>query len=336
MMDNRPLIGVTMGDAAGTGPEIIAKGLMAKEITAGCRVVVIGDAGVMRAATGITGSPLRIRGIKAIEEAAFAAGVIDVIDLQNIDLTRLTRGRVDPMAGKAAYEYIKMAAELAMAGKIEAIATSAINKDALNKAGYHYPGHTELLAELCQVKDVVMMLVSGHLRVMHVTTHVSLEQAIGLVTPERILILLKITDDALRQLGLTRRLIAVAGLNPHAGEDGLFGDEELKVIAPAVATAKQRGFNVIGPLPPDSIFFRAAQGEFDAAVAMYHDQGHIAVKMLGIDEGVNVTLGLPIIRTSVEHGTAFDKAGKGTASPKSLIEAIKLAGIMSRNRRAAA
>jgi len=335
MNESKPLVAVTMGDAAGTGPEIIAKALIDRDATAGCNVVVIGDAGVMRAAVEITRSPIKIRGIKSTEEAAFAPGVIDVIDLKNIDLTHLMRGCVDPMAGKAAYEYIKLAAGLALTGKIDAIATSAINKDALNKAGYHYPGHTELLAELCGVKDVVMMLVSGKLRVMHVTTHVSLENAIKLVTPERILVLLKITDNALKQLGITRRLIAIAGLNPHAGEDGLFGDEEIKYISPAIETAKRQGFNVTGPLPPDSIFFRAAQGEFDAAVAMYHDQGHIAVKMLGIDEGVNVTLGLPIIRTSVEHGTAFDKAGKGTASPKSLIEAIKLAGVMSRNKNAA-
>jgi 4-phospho-D-threonate 3-dehydrogenase / 4-phospho-D-erythronate 3-dehydrogenase len=287
----------------------------------------------MREAIKITGAPFSVRSIKTPEEAVSAPGVIDVIDLKNIDLTKLVRGKVDPMAGKAAYEYIKLAAELALANRIGAIATSAINKDALNKAGYHYPGHTELLAELCGIKDVVMMLVSGRLRVMHVTTHVSLENAIKLVTPERILVLLKITDDALKQLGVARRLIAIAGLNPHAGEDGLFGDQEIKIIAPTVEIAKMRGFNVVGPLPPDSIFFRAMQGEFDAAVAMYHDQGHIAVKMLGIDEGVNVTLGLPIIRTSVEHGTAFDKAGKGTASPKSLIEAIKLAGTMARNRK---
>lgn len=332
MKDLKPLVGVTMGDAAGTGPEIIAKALVAPEATAGCNVVVIGDAGVMQEAIKITKSPLSVKSIKSPEEAVFSPGVINVIDLNNIDLPRLVRGKVDPMAGKAAYEYIKLAAELALSNRIGAIATSAINKDALNKAGHHYPGHTELLAELCGIKDVVMMLVSGNLRVMHVTTHVSLENAIKLVTPERILILLKITDDALKQLGVKRRLIAIAGLNPHAGEDGLFGDEEIKIIAPTVETAKKQGFNVVGPLPPDSIFFRAAQGEFDAAVAMYHDQGHIAVKMLGIDEGVNVTLGLPIIRTSVEHGTAFDKAGKGTASPRSLIGAIKLAGTMARNR----
>jgi 4-hydroxythreonine-4-phosphate dehydrogenase len=332
MKDLKPLVGVTMGDPAGTGPEIIAKALVAPEATPDRNVVVIGDAGVMRQAIKITGSPLSVKSIGSPEEAVFSDGFINVVDLKNVDLSRLVRGKVDPMAGKAAYEYIKLAAELALAGRINAIATSAINKDALNKAGYHYPGHTELLAELCEIKDVVMMLVSDKLRVMHVTTHVSLENAIKLVTPERILVLLKITDDALKQLGVARRLIAIAGLNPHAGEDGLFGDQEIKIIAPAVETAKRRGFNVVGPLPPDSVFFRAAQGEFDAAVAMYHDQGHIAVKMLGIDEGVNVTLGLPIIRTSVEHGTAFDKAGKGTASPKSLIEAIKLAGTMARNK----
>jgi len=211
--------------------------------------------------------------------------------------------------------------------------TSAINKEALNRAGYHYDGHTQLLAELSGASAVAMMLVSGKLRVSHVTTHVSLLRAIELVRPERILTVLRLTDEAVRQMGITEPRIAMAGLNPHSGEGGLFGDEEMKYITPAIEEARRQGLNVTGPLPPDSVFFRTAEGQFDAAIAMYHDQGHIALKMLGITEGVNVTLGLPIIRTSVDHGTNFGKAGKGTADPTSLIQAIKLASVMCRNRR---
>ena len=328
----RPLLAITMGDAAGSGPEIVAKALAIPEINATCRCVTIGDADTMRAALEITGAPGRVQVIEKLSDATFKDGTIEVIDLHNIQLDHLTRGKVDPMAGKAAFEYIKLATELALSGECDAIVTSAINKEALNKAGYHYDGHTQLLAELCGVPDVAMMLVSGQLRITHVTTHVSLLRAIELTTPERILTVIKLTDEAVRQMGIAGPRIAVAGLNPHAGESGLFGDEEIKHIIPTIEEAKRQGFNVTGPLPPDSVFFRTLQGQFDAAIAMYHDQGHIAIKMLGITEGVNVTLGLPIIRTSVDHGTVFGKAGKGTADPTSLVQAIELASVMCRNR----
>jgi len=291
---------------------------------------VIGDADTMGESLQITGVPGKVRAIEKITEALFKDGVIEVIDLHNIQLNKLKRGRVDPMAGKAAFEYIKLAAELALAGECDAIVTSAINKESLNKAGYHYDGHTQLLAELCGVPDVAMMLVSGQLRITHVTTHVSLHEAIEMVRPERILTVIRLTDEAVRQMSVNKPRIAVAGLNPHAGESGLFGDEEAKYIKPAIEAACRQGMNVTGPFPPDSVFFRASEGQFDAAIAMYHDQGHIAIKMLGITQGVNVTLGLPIIRTSVDHGTVFGKAGKGTADPTSLMEAIKLATAMSR------
>jgi len=284
----------------------------------------------MRESLKITGVPGKVRAIEKLTEALFKDGVIEVIDLHNIQLNKLTRGRVDPMAGKAAFEYIKLAAELALAGECDAIVTSAINKESLNKAGYHYDGHTQLLAELCGVSDVAMMLVSGQLRVTHVTTHVSLREAIEMVRPERILTVIKLTDEAIRQMSVNKPRIAVAGLNPHAGEGGLFGDEEAKYIKPAIEAACRQGMNVTGPFPPDSVFLRALEGQFDAAIAMYHDQGHIAIKMLGITHGVNVTLGLPIIRTSVDHGTVFGKAGKGTADPTSLMEAIKLATVICR------
>jgi len=331
----KPLLAVTMGDASGSGPEIIAKALTDPGIRAESRIVVIGDASTMREAMAITGAPGEIRGIKEISAATFQPGVIEVLDLHNVDAGRLVRGRVDPIAGKAAYEYIKMATELALDGRCDAVVTSAINKEALNKAGYHYDGHTQLLAELCGNPEVAMMLVADKLRVSHVTTHVSLRRAIDLVRPERILTVLSLTREAVRQMGIEQPHIAVSGLNPHAGDGGLFGDEEERIILPAVQKAQTLGMRVTGPLPPDSVFLRASEGQFDAAVAMYHDQGHIALKMLGITQGVNVTLGLPIIRTSVDHGTNFGKAGKGTADPTSLMKAIMLAGLMCRHRRSA-
>lgn len=329
----RPLLAITMGDAAGSGPEIVTKALVDLQTRAVCRPVVIGDAATMRAALKVTGVLGEVRAIEKLSEALFRNGIIEVIDLHNIQFDRLTRGQVDPMAGKAAFEYIKLATDLALAGKCDAIVTSAINKEALNKAGYHYDGHTQLLAELCGAPDVAMMLVSGQLRITHVTTHVSLRQAIEQVRPERILTVLRLTNESLRQMGIGEPRIAVAGLNPHAGESGLFGDEELKYITPAIEAARRQGIDIVGPFPPDSVFLRTSEGQFDAAIAMYHDQGHIAIKMLGITQGVNITLGLPIIRTSVDHGTVFGKAGKGTADPTSLIQAIKLATVMCRNRR---
>lgn len=329
----KPLLALTMGDAAGSGPEIITKALAIPEIRTICRPVVIGDAATMQAALKITGAPGNIRSIKKLPEAMFQEGTIEVIDLHNIQLERLTRGCVDTMAGAAAYQYIKLATNMVLSGECDAIVTSAINKEALNNAGYHYDGHTELLAELCGVPSVAMMLVSGSLRVSHVTTHVSLRRAIELIRPERILTVLKLTQEALPLMGVDKPHIAIAGLNPHSGEGGLFGDEEAQYIVPAVEFARKQGINVTGPLPPDSVFFRAAEGQFDAALAMYHDQGHIAVKMLGITEGVNVTLGLPIIRTSVDHGTVFGKAGKGTADATSLVQSIKLAVVMSLKRK---
>ncbi len=332
-MEYKPLLTITMGDAAGSGPEIITKALADPEVRAACRPVVIGDVATMQAALEITGVPGEVKAIGKLPEASFRDGIIEVIDLHNIQLDRLTRGRIDTMAGKAAFEYIKLAADLALSGESDAIVTSAINKEALNRAGYHYDGHTQLLAELCRASEVAMMLVSRKLRVSHVSTHVSLLQAIELVRPERILTVLRLTEEAVRQMGIDKPRIALAGLNPHSGEGGLFGNEEIKYITPAIEEARRQGFDVTGPLPPDSVFLRTSQGQFDAAIAMYHDQGHIALKMLGITEGVNVTLGLPIIRTSVDHGTNFGKAGKGTADPTSLILSIKLASVMCRNRK---
>jgi 4-phospho-D-threonate 3-dehydrogenase / 4-phospho-D-erythronate 3-dehydrogenase len=327
-----PLVAITLGDAAGTGPELIVKALAGSALRDLCRPLVVGDAAALERACGFTAVALNIRAVSAPEEAEFRPGALDVLDLRNLDLARLKLGQVDPLAGKAAYEYVKTATELALARRVGAIVTSALNKEALNLAGYHYDGHTGLLAELCAAPDATMMLAVDQLRVSHVSTHVSLREAIARVQPDRILRVLQLTHDAVRDLGIAAPRLAVAGLNPHAGEHGLFGDEEEKFIAPAIAEARRRGLDARGPYPGDTVFFRAMQGEFDAAVAMYHDQGHAAVKMLGIWRGVNVTLGLPIIRTSVEHGTNFDLAGTGRSDPRSLVEAIKLAAAMATPR----
>lgn len=333
MNQQKPLLAITMGDAAGSGAEIITKALSEPEARDICRLVVIGDAATMRAAFKLTGATGEVRSINALAEAKFEKGVVDVIDLQNIDLAKLKYATISAMTGKAAFEYIDMAIKLALAKEVDAMVTSAINKESLNQGGYHYDGHTEILAEKCKATDVAMMLTSPKIRVSHVTTHVSLSRAIEIITTKRIATVIRLTDSATRQMGVAKPRIAVSGLNPHAGEHGLFGDEEERVIYPAIKQAFDEGINVTGPYPPDSVFYRASQGQFDATVAMFHDQGHIAIKMLGILDGVNVTLGLPIIRTSVDHGTNFGKAGKGTADPKSLIEAIKLATLMSHNRK---
>ena len=324
----KPILGVTMGDPTGAGPEIVAKALLSDEIRGLSRAVVIGDAAVMHAALEIVQIPAKVRVIKNVGEAQFADGVIEVIDLRNVNMGSLVRGRVEPMGGKAAFEYIEMATRLALAKKIDAIVTAPLNKEALNKAGYPYSGHSEILAHLCGVSDVVMMLVARNMRIAHVTTHVSLRQACDLVTRDRVLRVLKLTNEGVQRMGIDEPRLVVAGLNPHAGEGGLFGNEEKEQILPAIESARALGLNVAGVLPPDTVFLRALRGEFDAVVAMYHDQGHIPMKMVAFDEAVNVTLGLPIIRTSVDHGTVFGKAGKGTANPRSMIESIKLAAII--------
>jgi 4-hydroxythreonine-4-phosphate dehydrogenase len=326
---SKPILAVTLGDAAGTGPELITKAFGHPDVRAVCRPIVVGDAATLRAALAITRVPTSIRVIAAPRDATDDAAVIDVVDLANLEAAQVVRGQVSAVTGRAAYESIKRAVELTQAGETHAVVTSAINKAALHAAGFHYDGHTELLAELCGRPKVTMMLVAGKLRVCHVSTHVALSEAIARARPPRILEVIKLADEGVRRLGIAQPHIAVAGLNPHAGEGGIFGREEIDFIAPAIAEAKQRGFRVSGPFAGDTVFFRTLQGEFDVAIAMYHDQGHVAAKMLGIWQGVNVTLGLPIIRTSVEHGTDFANAGKGTGDPRSLIEALKLAAAMA-------
>jgi 4-phospho-D-threonate 3-dehydrogenase / 4-phospho-D-erythronate 3-dehydrogenase len=336
MVESKPILAVTLGDAAGTGPELITKAFVDPEVRAVCRPIVVGDASVVRAALAITKVPAEVRVLGRASEASETAGNIEVLDLANLDVAKLERGKISAVTGYAAYEAIKRAVELTLAGETAAVVTSAINKAALHAAGFHYDGHTELLAELCGKPKVTMMLVAGKLRICHVSTHVALREAIARVKPERIIEVALLAREGVRALGVAEPHIAVAGLNPHAGEGGIFGDEEIKFIAPAIEEAKRRGLRISGPYAGDTVFFRTLQGEFDCAIAMYHDQGHVAAKMLGIWQGVNVTLGLPIIRTSVEHGTDFTNAGRGTGDPRSLVRALQLAATMAANRRAGA
>jgi len=324
-----PLLAITMGDPAGVGPEVIVKALEHDEVWRACRPVVIGDAQWMSQAARIVGTTRAVRRIVNIVEAG-TRQAIEVLDLANVPAS-FVRGRVSAEGGRAAYEYIEQAVRLALGRQVEAIVTAPLNKEALHAAGKQYAGHTEILADLCGVKGTVMLLTCERLRVSHVSTHVSLRDALTRLTTERVMRVIQLTHDALVRMGIAAPRLAVAGLNPHAGEGGLFGDEEEKIIAPAVRAAQHAGLNVAGPLPPDTIFWRATQGEFDAVIAMYHDQGHIPMKLLGFFDGVNVTLGLPIIRTSVDHGTAFDIVGTGRADERSMVAALLLAAKMARS-----
>jgi len=330
MTDYRPLLAITMGDPTGAGPEIVVKALNAPEVRTTCRGLVIGDAGVMRAATEIVGIPMEVHTVTSAKQFRDGECILNVLDLRDVDMATLVRGRVAASAGKAAYDAIEKGTLLTLEHETDAIVTAPLNKDALNQAGYHFPGHTQILAHLCGVRDAVMMLAADSLRIVHVSTHVSLRDACDLVTKERILRVMHLGVDAARSMGVDKPWVVVPGLNPHSGEGGLFGTEEVTHIIPAIEEARGMGIDVKGPLPPDTAFLRAFRGEFDLVVAMYHDQGHIPIKMVGFEKGVNVTLGLPIIRTSVDHGTVFGKAGKGTADPTSMIEAIKLAAVMCR------
>ncbi len=328
-------IAITMGDPAGVGAEVIVKALANLDI-APVRFIVIGDCRFLNQAIQLTGVNLHTQAIKTVGELSVEPGAIPVLDLENANPGIIPTGIVTAEAGKAAYQYLESAVSLALAKEVAAIVTAPLNKAALNLGGHHFNGHTEILAQLTGTQNYAMMLVEDGLRVVHVTTHVALRKACDLVTKERVYRVIHLACHAGKQLGLADPFIGVAGLNPHAGEGGLFGDEEIEQIIPAIEAAKQDGIKAEGPIPPDTVFVKTRCGIYDFAVAMYHDQGHIPVKMAGFTmnssgdrglevSGVNVTLGLPIIRTSVDHGTAFDQAGKGTASARSMIDAIKLA-----------
>ena len=321
----KPIIGITMGDAAGVGPEIILKSLQHQEMHDICRPVVIGDVAMLERAKSFVGSEIPVRAITEdeLEGLAEDSGTVYCLDLDLLPAD-LPVGQVSPEAGHAAFEYLATAIRLAMDGKISAICTAPLNKEALQKGGHLYPGHTEILADLTGTEEYSMMLSAPNLRVIHVTTHVGIVDAINMINPERVYRVIQLAHETLRRSGLENPKIAVCGINPHAGENGLFGygEEEEKVI-PGVERAQAEGIDVVGPLPADTLFFRAVRGDFDIVVAMYHDQGHGPVKVLGLDAGVNITVGLPIVRTSVDHGTAFDIAGTGIADEKSLMEAIR-------------
>jgi 4-hydroxythreonine-4-phosphate dehydrogenase len=334
--DDKSLLAVTMGDPAGCGPEIIAKVVSSNAVQDIARIVCVGEAKMMERAFTVIEQPYNVRSIEHVEQVRSEPRTLDVLDLKNLDLDRLELGRVQASAGKAAYEYITCAIDLALDGQIDGVVTSAINKEALHLAGYNYDGHTEIFAVRTGTKKVTMMLASGDFRVTHVSTHCSLKQATERCKPERILDVIRLTHQSLKQMGIAQPRLGVAGLNPHSGEGGLFGTEEIEQIQPAIDMARAEGFNVSdSPEPPDTVFVRMLEGkEFDAVIAQYHDQGHIAAKIVDFWGGVNITLGLPIIRTSVDHGTAFNIAGTGKANPKSLINAIKYAQLMAANRKA--
>ena len=329
----RPLIGVTMGDAAGVGPEVVVKALNLPEIYADCRPLVIGDPYRFQVTVEGMRLPLAVRAVRSPSEGTYEHGTIDVLPGTDVDLREIAYGKVDPRCGAAAVHCVKLATEMALRGELDAICTAPLNKDAMNQAGYHYPGHTEMLGEFTNTPNYSMMLSTGKLRVLHVSTHVALREAIRRVKTPRVLEVIRLAHAAAREyLGIEKPHVAVAGLNPHAGENGLFGDEDVEQIVPAIEQAKAEGMHVTGPWPGDTLFARAYQGQFDICVAQFHDQGHVAVKMLGFEGGVNTTIGLPIIRTSADHGTAFGRAGQWRASPNSQIEAIQLAAHVARQR----
>ena len=336
MTKSRPILGISMGDPAGVGPEIAAKALANKHVYEIARPLIVGDAKVIARAADIIKVDLKVKAVSQVSEAAFEYRVIDVLDLKNVNIGMLEYGKVSSMAGKAAFEAIEKVITLALDGQIDATVTGPINKESLNQAGYPYSGHTEIFAEYTKTKEYTMFLVEGNMRVVHVSTHVSLKQACELVKKQRVLEVIQLADDACRRFGIVKPAVGVAGLNPHSGEGGLFGDEEGKEIIPAIEAARSLGINAEGPVPADTLFSKVQGGLYDIAVAMYHDQGHIPIKVTGFVinnqtqkwesvKGVNITLGLPIIRTSVDHGTAFDQAGKGTATEESLIHAIEYA-----------
>jgi 4-phospho-D-threonate 3-dehydrogenase / 4-phospho-D-erythronate 3-dehydrogenase len=323
----KPVIGITMGDAAGIGPEIIVKALAHEEVYQMCRPVVIGDAKILERVKPIVESNAKINIINNPVEGTYEYGTIDVIDVDLLPVD-LPFGEVSSIAGDAAYKFIAKSVELAKERKIDSICTAPLNKEALHKGGHMYPGHTEILADLTDTEDFSMMLTTPNLKVIHLTTHMGLIDAINSINPERTYKVIKLAHETLSRAGFDNPRIAVCGINPHAGENGLFGyGEEEEKLQPGIEQAQAEGINVTGPLPADTLFFRAGRGDFDIVVACYHDQGHAPIKVMGIEDGVNITVGLKggIIRTSVDHGTAFDIAGKNIAAEQSMLAAINSA-----------
>ncbi len=331
-MEKIPFIAITMGDPAGIGPEIIAKILDTGEVFPFCRPVIVGDAGVMKKIIAAMNLSLSVRALSSLSEADPGPGRADVLDLRNVNPEKHAWGRPNVSSGKAVVEYVRTAVDLALRGEVGAVTTAPINKEMMNAAGHNYSGHTELLAELTGAKHYGMMFVGGGLRLILATIHHAMKDVPRLITKDRILATLRLAHRAVGYCGIDRPRIGVAALNPHAGEGGLFGTEEWDHILPAVLEARAEGIDASDPLPADTLFYKARNNQYDIVVAMYHDQGLGPLKMLAFGNAVNVTVGLPIIRTSVDHGTAFDIAGKGCADPASLLAAVKLAARMAGHR----
>ena len=336
MVDDRPLIGISVGDPAGIGPEITAKAVSLPEVYELCKPLVIAETEMMKEAIKFSNLNLKIHAVLSPKEGLYQRGMIDILDMKNIDGKSIRHKVVSADCGRASFEYVRKVIELAMSKEIDATVTGPINKEAINRAGFHYSGHTEIYADLTHTKDYAMMLAHRNFRVIHVSTHVSLREACDRVKKDRVYRVILLGYDAVKRLGVQNPKIAVAGLNPHAGEEGLFGREEIEEIGPAIAQTQKEGLKVEGPIAPDTVFSKMYGGQYDLVVVMYHDQGHIPTKVIafryndktktwGSMSGVNITCGLPIIRVSVDHGTAFGKAGEGRANPESMIQAIKIA-----------
>ena len=321
----KPAIAITMGDPCGVGPEVVVKALADPRVYGYCRPLVVGNSLAMRQAVEFTGVQLRVSEVDDPAGAGKDPGVVDLVDIHNLNPEDITVGQISPACGKAAMEWVTKAGELALAGIVEGLATAPLNKEAASLAGYQSIGHMELLQELSEARTVATMLMAKNLRVVHLTTHRSLRVACDYVKKDRILDFLQLTHDSFVQWGFPRPTIGVAALNPHGSDGGLLGTEEAEEIAPAVEAAQNRGIAAVGPVPADVVFHRATEGGYDAVLAMFHDQGHIPVKVYGFEESITANLGLPFVRTSVDHGTAFDIAGKGVASHISMLEAIRLA-----------
>ena len=325
MYMEKPIISVTMGDPAGIGPEIVAKSIADKATYDVARCIVIGDKKVMEKAIEIVGADLKVNVVESPADGDYSYGVLNMIDLDNIDMSRFEYGKINAMCGQAAFDYIKKSIEITMDKQADAVATTPINKESLHAAAVDFIGHTEIFGALTGTDDPLTMFETNGLRVFFLTRHKSLRDMLDDIKKDRIIDYVERCTDALRRLGVKEGTMAVAGLNPHSGEHGLFGWEEVKEIAPAVEELKESGFNVAGPVPADSVFHQAAQGRFNSVLSLYHDQGHIATKTLDFDRTISITNGMPILRTSVDHGTAFDIAGKGIAGAVSMEEAIRLA-----------
>jgi 4-hydroxythreonine-4-phosphate dehydrogenase len=337
-------IAITIGDPSGIGSEIIAKALLSN-VDKSFEYIVIGSAKVMHEGIKIAKADLKINQITSIEQSINHNDVINVLDVfEDFRIEDLEYGKVQKQSGLLAGKSIETAISLAMNGKVDAVVTAPINKESFNLAGYPYPGHTEMFADLTKTKDYAMILMHGNLRVAHVTTHVSMADAVKLISKERVLKKIKVANNACNDLGIKNPTIAVLGINPHAGENGLFGTQEIDEITPAINEAQNIGINAVGPIAGDTAFPKALSGMYDCVVAMYHDQGHIPIKLLGFSlnketgiwedvKGVNISFGMPIIRVSVDHGTAFGKAGKGTANADSLINAIEVAILLAKNKK---